>query len=247
MNASADVIRSHIGYSAWASGLLVKAAGQLRQEELTRDFGTADKSVLGTLVHVFGADRLWLARLKREPANRFPTDADYQLAVLQSDWPALYRQWTEWAAGLTDEDAGADVAYTDMRGNPFRQPLGQLVLHVVNHGTHHRGQVSGFLRTMGYVPPKLDLVFYYRECRLGGAKSPALEFLHSVRRSGAGSQPARASQARSSASEVRLCCLCRRLATTNSRNGALRTKSAGPDRCKPRFSPLSSERSPVSA
>jgi uncharacterized damage-inducible protein DinB len=49
-----------------------------------------------------------------------------------------------------------------MRGNPWRQPLGQLVLHVVNHGTHHRGQVSGFLRAMGHVPPKLDLVSYYR-------------------------------------------------------------------------------------
>jgi uncharacterized damage-inducible protein DinB len=50
-----------------------------------------------------------------------------------------------------------------MRGNPWRQPLGQLVLHVVNHGTHHRGQVSAFLRMMGHVPPKLDLVTYYRD------------------------------------------------------------------------------------
>jgi uncharacterized damage-inducible protein DinB len=60
---SAEVLRSHIGYTAWASGLLVEAAGGLTQEELIRDFDTADKSVLGTLVHVFGADRLWLARL----------------------------------------------------------------------------------------------------------------------------------------------------------------------------------------
>ena len=57
MAASAEVLRSHVGYPAWASGLLVEAAGRLTHEELTRDFGTADKSVLGTLVHVFGADR----------------------------------------------------------------------------------------------------------------------------------------------------------------------------------------------
>jgi uncharacterized damage-inducible protein DinB len=161
MKVSAEVLRSHVGYTAWASGLLVEAAAKLTHDELTRDFGTADKSVLGTLVHIFGADRLWLARLKREPADRFLTDADYQLAVLQNDWPALYERWQDWAAGLTDEAAAAAVAYSDMRGNPWRQPLGQLVLHVVNHGTHHRGQVSGFLRTMGYTPPKLDLVFYY--------------------------------------------------------------------------------------
>jgi len=158
-----EVLRSHIGYTSWASGLLVQAASALTHEELTRDFGTADRSVLGTLVHVFGADRIWLARLKGEPAKTYLTDTDYRLSVLQDDWPALYERWKEWAAGLTDEAAGAEVSYQDMRGNPWRQPLGQLVLHVVNHGTHHRGQVSGFLRAMGHVPPKLDLVTYYRE------------------------------------------------------------------------------------
>ena len=163
MVVSADVLRSHIDYTAWASGLLVEAAGRLTYAELTRDFGTADKSVLGTLVHVFGADRVWLARLKGEPASAFLTDADYRLTVLQNDWPALYRRWKEWADGLTDEAAQAEVSYTDLRGNPWRQPLGQLVLHVVNHGTHHRGQVSGFLRSMGHVPPKLDLAGYYRD------------------------------------------------------------------------------------
>ena len=70
-------------------------------------------------------------------------------------------------SGLTDEAAQAEVSYADMRGNPFRQQLGLLVLHVVNHGTHHRGQVSGFLRAMGHAPPKLDLVFYYREMEAG--------------------------------------------------------------------------------
>jgi uncharacterized damage-inducible protein DinB len=166
MIVSAEVVRSHIGYHAWASSLLVEAAGEfLTHEELTRDFGTADKSVLGTLVHVFEADRLWLARLKGEPATTYLTDADYRFTVLQNDWPALYQRWKEWAGGLTDEAAQTDVSYSDMRGNPWRQPPGQLVLHVVNHGTHRRGQGSGFLRAMGHVPPKLDLVYYYRSSR----------------------------------------------------------------------------------
>jgi uncharacterized damage-inducible protein DinB len=37
------------------------------------------------------------------------------------------------------------------------------LLHVVNHGTHHRGQVAGFLRSMGRKPPVLDLIAYYRQ------------------------------------------------------------------------------------
>jgi uncharacterized damage-inducible protein DinB len=50
-----------------------------------------------------------------------------------------------------------------MRGNPWTQPLWEIVLHVVNHGTHHRGQAAGFLRSLGHTPPKLDLIFYYRQ------------------------------------------------------------------------------------
>ena len=162
MLVSVEVLRSHIAYTAWASRMLVEAAGGLSREEITRDFETADKSVLGTLVHIFAADRVWLARLKGKSPHTFVTDADFDLGVLQKDWPALHMRWKAWAGQLTDEAARADVSYADMSGHPWGQPLWQLVLHMVNHGTHHRGQVSGFLRAMEHVPPKLDLVNYYR-------------------------------------------------------------------------------------
>jgi uncharacterized damage-inducible protein DinB len=129
---------------------------------LARDFETADKNVLGTLVHLYAADRLWLSRLAGGPHPGFVTDADRSLAVLQNDWPALYTRWKEWAQGITAESAQALVSYRDMRGNPWSQPLWQLILHVVNHGTHHRGQVSGFLRSMGKTPPAVDMVVYFR-------------------------------------------------------------------------------------
>ena len=70
--------------------------------------------------------------------------------------------WREWAKPLTDESVAASVSFTDLKGNPHTQPLWQIILHVVNHGTHHRGQVSGFLRTLGHTPPPLDLIAFYR-------------------------------------------------------------------------------------
>jgi uncharacterized damage-inducible protein DinB len=163
MQISAEILRTHIDYTAWASARLVEAAGRLSSEDLTHDFGTADRSVLGTLVHLFGSDRLWLARLQGGPNPGFVTDADRSLPVLQNDWPALHQRWRNWALHLTDEMALETLAYNDMKGRPWNQPLWQLILHVVNHGTHHRGQVSGFLRSLGHAPPALDLVLYYRE------------------------------------------------------------------------------------
>ena len=163
MSVLCDLLRTHIDYTAWASTRLVQAASQLEPDELNHDFKSADHSVLGTLVHVFAADRIWLARLENRPQAPFVSETDHSLDVLKNDWPALYERWKNFVADLTDEKAQAVIGYTDLKGNRWNQPLWQLVQHVVNHGTPHRGQVSGFLRALGRVPPPIDLVVYYRE------------------------------------------------------------------------------------
>jgi uncharacterized damage-inducible protein DinB len=159
---SVFALQDMLAYSAWASRRMVEAAAQLSPDQLTRDFGTADKSVLGTLVHIFAADRIWLRRIEGHLPEKFIGEEDYRLSVLQNDWPALQDKWRAWAAGLEDEAAAADLHYRDIRGNQWTQPIWQVVLHVVNHGTHHRGQVQGFLRAMGASPAPLDLTAYYR-------------------------------------------------------------------------------------
>jgi uncharacterized damage-inducible protein DinB len=159
---SVFALQDMLAYTAWASRRLVDAAAQLPPEQLTRDFGTADKSVLGTLVHIFAADRIWFWRIEGNVPATFLSDADYQMSVLQNDWPQLHDKWQRWAAQLTDETAAADLHYRDIRGNQWSQPLWQVVMHVVNHGTHHRGQAAGFLRSMGAAPPPIDMTVYYR-------------------------------------------------------------------------------------
>jgi len=164
MKMMLDVLRSHLDYTAWASCRLVGAASALSAEELTQDFHTADHSVLGTLVHVYAADRIWLGRIQGNPPARFvDPEQDMHLAVLQRDWPMLHNAWKQWAAAQTEDSILARASYKDLKGNPFETPLWQIVLHLVNHGAHHRGQVSGFLRALGHRPPPLDLIAYYRE------------------------------------------------------------------------------------
>jgi len=162
MPVSADTLRLHLDYSSWATNRLLGAAAALSHDELTRDFKTSDQTVVNTLAHVFGADRIWLARIHGESPAIFLSDEDRQLTNLQNAWPALQQRWKQWAAPLNDESALAKIAYRDIKGNPYEQPLWQILLHVVNHGTHHRGQAAGFLRAMGHTPPALDLIAFYR-------------------------------------------------------------------------------------
>lgn len=163
MPVSVEVLRTHLEYTAWASRRLVDAASELTPEELTRDFRTGDRTVLGTLVHIYAGDRVWLYRVAGGENPGFTHDSDYRLEVLQNEWPALHRRWLEWVSTLTPEQIAAPLTYRDMKGNQWTQPMWQLILHVVNHGTLHRGQVSGFLRSMGRTPPGTDIIFFYRE------------------------------------------------------------------------------------
>ena len=155
-----ELARTHLAYTEWATARLLSAARDLSPDDLTRDFGTADRSVLGTLTHLFAADRVWLVRLLGG-AQEVPRD--YDLPRLEREWTALFDRWKEWASGLTEEKVAERVSYRDLKGNPWISPVWQIVLHVVNHGSHHRGQVSGFLRAMGKVPPPLDLIAFYRQ------------------------------------------------------------------------------------
>ena len=84
-----------------------------------------------------------------------------RLTVLQHEWPALLARWQAWGDAL--QDASVAVTYKDLQGNPHTTPLWQIVLHVVNHATHHRGQAAAMIRAMGHTPPPLDLIRYYRE------------------------------------------------------------------------------------
>jgi uncharacterized damage-inducible protein DinB len=164
MPITAIDLRAHMRYSMWASKRLVDVAATLPEDELTRDFTTADKSVLGTLAHVYAVDRVWLGRLHgRPPATFLDPATDIRLDVLRYDWPPLLAQWEALLSAQTDDSVLGACRYLNLKGEPWETPIWQIVLHVVNHGTHHRGQVSGFLRAMGHTPPPLDLIAYYRE------------------------------------------------------------------------------------
>lgn len=162
MHVSLETLQLHIDYTNWASKKILDAAAELTPEELTRDFGSADRSILGTLLHVYGGDYVWIERMQGTSLTRRPYDEQATLTTLQREWPRVWDRWQKYAAGLTPETAEAGIAYTTFKGAPYTTPVWQIILHVVNHGTHHRGQAAGYIRALGKTPPALDLMDYYR-------------------------------------------------------------------------------------
>lgn len=163
MSVTPEALLNHLAYAAWADARLLKAVSALTPEELTRDFGTADRSITGTLSHIFAADRVWLTRVLGQPSTGALAAEEQTLSFLHSAYPPLHEQWIAWASSLGVDGPALELTYRDWKGNEWCQPLWQIVLHVVNHSTHHRGQVSGFFRSLGHTPPVLDLSAFHRK------------------------------------------------------------------------------------
>ncbi len=150
---TANEARRHLRYSRWASARLVEAVAAIPAEVRDRDLGASHKSIGETLKHVLFADHIWLARVTGEEIDR--------------DWTAVWDRWASLADSWTDADLDRVVDYRDMKGNAHRSRVDEIVMHVVNHATLHRGQVMGMLRQLGVAPPATDLIFFYREQAAG--------------------------------------------------------------------------------
>jgi uncharacterized damage-inducible protein DinB len=146
----------HLRYSTWASRKLLDAVMQLPPEQREREMNVSHKGVLETLRHIQMSDHVWLSRVLGEPMQRPEGPIDIE-------WPRILARWEEWAASSAAANLNRVIAYHDLKGNPWETPLWQIVLHLVNHATLHRGQVMGMMRQVGVAPPPTDLIFFYRE------------------------------------------------------------------------------------
>ena len=115
---------------------------------------------LSVLQHIYLGEMVWIKRVKgdRHVAIQELTPPA-SAGALQSLWPGLHRDWLDIAASADDWDRIIEYRRADVE---FASPLWQIVLHLVNHGSYHRGQVAASLRAAGFPPPPTDLMVYYR-------------------------------------------------------------------------------------
>jgi len=154
---TADEIRRHVRYSTWASNQLLEVALKLDPEQLHRDFSVSHKSVQGTLDHILFGDRIWLSRLLGETVE--PEGA------LGVELPRIRARWEAMADGWTDADIERIVTFQRPDGSSYAEPVRDIVIHVVNHATLHRGQVMSMFRQLGIAPPSTDFFGYLRAQR----------------------------------------------------------------------------------
>ncbi|PWR22908.1 DinB family protein [Zavarzinia aquatilis] len=150
-------------YNDWANRRLYEAVGALPAEDFTRDLKAFFGSIRGTLNHILVADLIWLGRFTGKPAAGI-TSLDQTLhedfAALDAARREVDRRLIDLVDGMASADFAATIAYRTMTRGDAENRVSDMLTHVFNHQTHHRGQAHGLLSLLGREAPSLDLILF---------------------------------------------------------------------------------------
>lgn len=169
-----ETLRELFDYNFWARDQQLKACRALTPEQFLRPMGSSFSSVRDTLAHLLVAEWIWHERWRgRSPRTipgvpeglsfeemtqrwneQFPT-----LASLGERWRAVEGDIRNFLTGLGEKDLAREVSYVNIRGEAWSYPLWRAMIHVVNHQTYHRGQITTLLRQLGAKAPQIDLLY----------------------------------------------------------------------------------------
>lgn len=161
-------IKHLFDYTEWANRLALDAANALPDEPLRRDFKISHCSIFGTLLHMAGAEWIWLERWHgHSPAGKeawalWKTDSCADLETLNQRWREVVDRRAEFISELDESRLSAELPFKLLSGDASSMRLVDQMQHVANHATMHRGQVVGMMRQLGLDPPSTDLLFYLR-------------------------------------------------------------------------------------
>ena len=149
-------------YNYWAHDRILRQVAHLTQEQFVADLGYSWGGVRGTLIHVLGTEQAWRARWRGDSAAAL-TQPDLSTGeLLVAAWAENRAAMGAYLATLDASEFDRDIAYI-RQGQRYAHPLWTQLVHVVNHGTQHRGEVAAMLTNYGYSPGDIDFSLFMRE------------------------------------------------------------------------------------
>ena len=147
-------------YGHWMNERLYAALADVADDERKRDRGAFFGSMHGTLNHLLWGDRMWLGRFVGTPctAPAFGADMYADFAELRRERDRTDRDLADWAGNVTPAWLASTLEYASrVDGRTRAIPAAVAAIHLFNHGTHHRGQLTTLMKQAGVDPGVTDL------------------------------------------------------------------------------------------
>lgn len=154
-------------YSAWANKTLFESLATLPAGEIIAKRSDGAGSILKVLNHSLVVDRIWRGHLEGVPHGYTSRNTEVLPAFvdLAADQAALDAWFVAYSDGLSEVGFGEVVKFRFVDGGAGEMTRGEMLLHVVNHKTYHRGYVAEMLYQAGLRPPTMDLPVFVRDVR----------------------------------------------------------------------------------
>ena len=155
-------------YKSWANGLFFDRLSSLPAQELTVSRAMPFGRLIRLLAHVYAMDYVWQCHLLGKPHGMTSRDPghDPELSDLAARQAKLDEWFVEYADSLCAAELASTVAFQFIGGGPGSMSRNEILLHVVNHGTYHRGHAASVLYTLGLSPPTTDLPVFLARAAL---------------------------------------------------------------------------------
>ena len=160
-----DTLSQLAAYNIWANQKLLDIILALPEEKQKQEVPSSFRSLYTTLLHMYHAESIWWQRMKLQERFNLPMETfKGSIQELANELLQQNRQWQQWVNTATDPMLDHVFQYFSQKRESFKQPIFQMLLHVFNHGTYHRGQLVNMLRQLGIEKiPQTDFIVWSRK------------------------------------------------------------------------------------
>lgn len=151
-------------YNQWANAKIFNAASKLTVEQFTASDVYPHGGIRSTLTHALFAEWVWRNRWQGiSPTARLNPEDFPTFESLQTRWFQEETALMKFIADVTDEKINSVFHYTSLEGVKFENVLWESMLHMINHGTQHRGEVAQMLTNFNLSPGDIDMILFLRK------------------------------------------------------------------------------------
>lgn len=147
-------IRNLFTYDQWSA---TRILASLKSQS------SRDTKALRLLVHLLVAERIWLLRLKGEDTSEINKSPEMSLTECENLANEIREEFAVFLNSLKAEDLDSVITYKNFKGTEFYTSIFDILMHVVLHGTYHRGQIATIVRETGVAPVDTDFITFVRE------------------------------------------------------------------------------------
>lgn len=154
-------------YDAWATRTLLKRINELPSSVMQQEVNTSFPTIARGFSHMFAVETIWYHVLTgmdiQQAMNRYmPLEQEmsgFGVEEFAAAFETLAQQVQAWL------QAEPDLERSILLVNPYtgsrETRLSEILLHLVNHGTYHRGNISAMLRQLGHASTMTDYVLFW--------------------------------------------------------------------------------------